>query len=79
MQVFNRGGFSNGHIDNSANKNLIFKEKPNNMGLFFRNCRKIQSNKGHITVKLNEQIAIGDTISLQNETGSYTISELLKK
>ena len=79
MQVFNRGGFSNGHIDNSANKNLIFKEKPNNMGLFLGIVEKYNPNKGHITVKLNEQIAIGDTISLQNETGSYTISELLKK
>ena len=79
MQVFNRGGFSNGHIDNSANKNLIFKEKPNNMGLFLGIVEKYSPNKGHITVKLNEQISIGDTISLQNETGSYTISELLKK
>lgn len=79
MQVFNRGGFSNGHIDNSANKNLIFKEKPNNMGLFLGIVEKYNPNKGHITVKLNEQISIGDTISLQNETGSYTISELLKK
>ena len=64
---------------NSANKNLIFKEKPNNMGLFLGIVEKYNPNKGHITVKLNEQIAIGDTISLQNETGSYTISELLKK
>ena len=79
MQVFNRGGFSNGHLDNSANKNLIFKEKPNNMGLFLGIVEKYNPNKGHITVKLNEQISIGDTISLQNETGSYTISELLKK
>ena len=79
MQVFNRGGFSNGHLDNSANKNLIFKEKPNNLGLFLGIVEKYNPNKGHITVKLNEQISIGDTISLQNETGSYTISELLKK
>ena len=79
MQVFNRGEFSNGHLDNSANKNLVFKEKPNNMGIFLGIVEKYNPNKGHITVKLNEQIAIGDTISLQNETGSYTISEVLKK
>ena len=49
------------------------------MGLFLGIVEKYNPNKGHITVKLNEQISIGDTISLQNETGSYTISELLKK
>ena len=79
MQVFNRGGFSNGHLDNSPNRNLIFKEKPNNMGIFLGIVEKYNSNKGHITVKLNDTISIGDTISLQNETGSYTVSELLQK
>ena len=79
MQVFNRGGFSNGHLDNSPNKNLIFKEKPNNMGIFLGIVEKYNSNKGHITVKLNDTISIGDTVSLQNETGSYTVSELLQK
>jgi len=79
MQVFNRGGFSNGHLDNSPNKHLVFKEKPNNMGIFLGIVEKYNSNKGHITVKLNEPISIGDTISLQNETGTYTISELLQK
>lgn len=79
MQVFNRGGFSSGHLDNSPNKNLVFKEKPNNMGIFLGIVEKYNSNKGHITVKLNNPISIGDTISLQNETGTYTISELLQK
>ena len=79
MQVFNRGNFSNGHLENKPNKNLIYKEKPNNMGLFLGIVQKYNSSKGHITVKLNEPIEIGDTISLQNETGTYTISELLQK
>ena len=34
MQVFNRGNFSSGHLDTHPNRNLIFTEKPNNMGLF---------------------------------------------
>ena len=29
MQVFNRGGFSLGHLENKENRELIFKEKPN--------------------------------------------------
>ena len=36
-QVFNRGGFSSGHLLKDANKKLIFKEKSNNMGIFIGN------------------------------------------
>ncbi len=78
MQVFNRGNFSKGHLDDEPNRKLIFKEKPNNMGLFLGVVEKYNRNKGLITLKLNEPICIGDTISLQNETGSYTVSELLQ-
>lgn len=77
LQVFNRGNFSSGHLNNEFNKNLIFKEKQNNMGLFLGKVSKYNSNKGHITLNLKESISIGDTISLENETGTYTISELM--
>ena len=78
MQVFNRGMSSSGHLDNEPNKNLVFKEKPNNMGLFLGKVQKYQKNKGLITVKLKETINIGDTIALENEQGTYTISELME-
>lgn len=39
-----------------------FKERPNNIGLFLGNISKFSSNKGHITLTLNEDLAIGDTI-----------------
>lgn len=78
MQVFNRGMSSSGHLDTEPNKNLVFKEKPNNMGLFLGNVQKYNKNKGYITLKLKENIQIGDTISLENESGSYTISELME-
>ena len=77
LQVFNRGMSSSGHLSNEANKNLVFKEKPNNMGLFLGKVQKYNAKKGYITVKLNEPIAIGDTISLEKEDGTYTISELM--
>lgn len=77
MQVFNRGMSSTGHLDNLENKNLVFKDKPNNMGLLLGTVSKFNKNKGYITLKLKETICVGDTVSLQNETGSYTISELM--
>lgn len=79
LQVFNRGMSSSGHLDNSTNKNLVYKEKPNNMGLFIGTITKYNANKGHITIKLQEKLCIGDTISVENESGSYTVSELMDK
>lgn len=78
MQVFNRGMSSSGHLDDDPNKNLVFKDKPNNMGLFLGIVERYNKNKGYISIKLKEPIAIGDTISLENESGSYTVSELME-
>lgn len=78
LQMFNRGMSSAGHLSNEPNTKLVFKEKPNNMGLFLGIVQKYNPKKGLITLKLNEPISIGDTISLEKETGSYTVSELMK-
>lgn len=78
LQVFNRGGSSSGHLSDSPNNSLVFKDKPNNMGLFMGSIKNYNHNKGIIAIKLNESVSIGDSISIQNETGLYTISELMK-
>lgn len=78
LQVFNRGGFSSGHLNQDENKNLIFPEKPNNMGIYLGNISNFNKEKGYITVQLNETISIGDTLSVEGEDGKYTVSELLK-
>lgn len=74
-QVFNRGNFSTGHLNPYANKELIFKEKPNNMGIYIGTISHINENKGHLILKLEEALSIGDKISINNE--NYTISELM--
>ena len=79
LQVFNRGGFSTGHLKSTPNKDLIFPQKPNNMGLYVGNISKYNPNKGYITLELNEPISIGDTIAIEGESGNYTVSELLFK
>lgn len=78
MQVFNRGNFSSGHLNSKANPDLIFSEKSNNMGLFLGHIAKYNQSKGLITLNLNEPLEIGDTISTENELGTYTVSELMK-
>ncbi len=78
MQVFNRGAFSDGHLNIKPNKHLVYKDKPGNLGLFLGNVKHINKNKGYLTLKLQEQINIGDTILLEKEQNTYTISELME-
>ena len=79
MQVFNRGGFSSGHLDSKENRNLVFKEKQNNMGLYLGKISKYNKNKGIISTTLENNLSIGDSITFEKEPTKYTISELLNK
>ena len=76
-QVFNRGGFSKGHLNNKENTSLIYKEKPNNMGIYLGEVYHFNSNKGHVSFKLENTLNLGDKVSINNE--SYTVSELMIK
>lgn len=75
LQSFNRGGFSNGHLDTKENKNLIFKEKSNNEGIYIGKVFKFNSNKGHISLELENSLSIGDKIRIGSDL--YTVSELM--
>lgn len=79
LQVFNRGGFSSGHFNEMPNKNLVFKEKPNNMGIYIGNVANFNSNKGHVKLNLAEPVEIGDTVTFEKENTRYTISELMNE
>lgn len=78
MQVFNRGGFSSGHLGHNPNRDLIFKEKSNNMGIEIGTVENYNANKGHIRLQLKDSVSIGDTISFEKEPSKYTISELMQ-
>ena len=77
LQVFNRGNFSTGHFSNKSNTNLIYSKKPNNMGIYIGKIQNFNPQKGHITLKLENSLSIGDRISINNE--NYTVSELMLK
>lgn len=77
-QIFNRGGFSCGHLSTHANRDLIFKEKPNHMGLYLGNVAGYNKLKGHVKVLLNEPLALGDSINFEKEDTRYTVSELMQ-
>lgn len=77
MQVFNRGGFSDGHLNSNPNTNLIYKQKPNHMGLTLGKILSYNPKKGYIKLKLENSISIGDSIQVEKENNNYNVSELL--
>ncbi len=79
MQVFNRGGFSAGHLNPKPNRELIYPTKPNNIGIEIGTIQKYNPTKGHITLKLEESLEIGDSVGVSNENSKYLVSELMYK
>lgn len=77
MQVFNRGGFSNGNLDTEPNTNYVYPEKQNNQGLLLGQIQKYNASKGLVTLKAHEELSINDTVCVQNEDHKYTVSELM--
>ena len=77
LLAFNRGGFSNGSFSNEPNTKYVFKEKPNNMGIYIGNISNINSKKGLITLTSKESLTIGDSFSIAQEDHKYTISEMM--
>ena len=45
------------------------------MGIFLGTITHINENKGHLKLKLEDTLSVGDRISINNE--SYTVSELM--
>ena len=76
-QSFNRGGFSNGHLLTSPNRDLIYKESPTNNGFYLGKVEKFKPNKGYITLKLEHSLQIGDKVRVNSD--NYTVSELMDK
>ena len=78
LQVFNRGGFSSGHLRNSPNTDFVYPEKPNNAGIYIGNISNYSPYKGHVSFTLKNKISVGDIVSFDNDHKKYTISELMK-
>ena len=76
-QIFNRGGFSSGHLSPKENTKLIYKEKSSNTGFYLGKVENFNPNKGYITLTAKHKIELGDKVEVNSNT--YTISELMKK
>ena len=80
LQVFNRGGFSTGHLSSMPNKHFVYPDKSNNMGIFLGKVSNFNNTKGYVSFTTADDLSIGDKIGIENknhETSLYTISELM--
>ena len=68
-----------GHLENKPNSNFIFTEKSNNQGIYLGKVLSYAPVTGHVKLKLEAPLGIGDTIFISSETGNYTVSELMLK
>ena len=79
MQVFNRGGFSSGHLSNEKNDKLVFEKRQNNMGIYLGKISKYNPSK-LIIDKVSELTILPGTIFLCNSAIlEYGIIELYSK
>jgi putative protease len=74
--MFNRG-FTKGYLFGDKGKNLMNPKRPNHMGVPIG--KVISFNKNYITIKLNDNIAIGDGIRiLSNADVGFTVNKIFK-
>ena len=65
-QIFNRGGFTDGHLKEKTGKDIMCFEKPKNWGLYLGDVISYNKHLQTITLKLQDRIAIGDGIEIWN-------------
>ena len=58
MQIFNRGGFSTGYLKGKLGKEMIYKNKPNHIGIYVGKVLKYNPNKGYVKFKCDKEISI---------------------
>lgn len=75
MQIFNRGGFSTGYLKGKLGKDMMFKYKPNHIGVYIGQVEQYNPNKGYVKIKLDKQLFLGDSLSIKD--GTCKISELM--
>lgn len=75
MQIFNRGGFSTGYLKGKLGKEMVYKYKPNHMGIYIGKVEHYNPNKGYTKIKLEKELNLGDSISIKD--GTCKISELM--
>lgn len=74
LQIYNRGGMGTGYFENR--QNIVYKEKPNHLGIYIGDVKKVDIKNKQIKIDLTDEVFLGDVISVNNET-SY-VSQIIE-
>ena len=66
MQVFNRGGFSDGYFHGKNGRDMMCFEKPKNWGIYLGKILSYNASVGTFTIKLDEELSLGDGVEIWN-------------
>ena len=75
MQIFNRGGFSTGYLKGKLGKEMMYKYKPNHLGIYVGKVLNYNRNKGYVKFKAEKEVSLGDSIAINDS--SCKTSELM--
>ena len=68
LQIFNRGGFTNGYFYGKSGSNMMSYEKPSNWGTYVGRVGKYNNTKREIEIILESNLFLGDGIEFwQND------------
>ncbi|MDQ2086351.1 DUF3656 domain-containing protein [Herbivorax sp. ANBcel31] len=79
-QIFNRGGFTQGHLKEKTGKSMMCFEKPKNWGIYLGDVISYDRHLKAVTLKLKEELSIGDGIEVWNgeDKSPGTVVTLIK-
>lgn len=69
LQIFNRGGFTTGHLFQRGRSEMMSYERPKNWGIYIGSISNVDRKIGKIEVILEEELSKGDGIEIWVKNG----------
>lgn len=67
MQIFSRGGFTKGYLENSNPTDIVYNELPKHTGIYLGTVIEYIKDKANIVLKLEEDLNMGDGVEVRND------------
>lgn len=81
LQIFNRGGFSEGYMKGKTGADMMSFEKPNNSGIYLGKTQAYDYRSQMISIRLEDNISVGDGIEVwtgSSDSPGGTVSTIRK-
>jgi len=64
LQIFNRGGFSEGYMKGKTGADMMSFEKPNNSGIYLGKAQAYDNRSHMISIRLEDSLSVGDGVEV---------------